>query len=139
MEPAPIVMVMGQGKETQGGEGREGAESYQYICSACSDDRDELGFYLMEESHVDWSRISFLSNLVFFFFFFLFGVSQWVSSGAGSEILTLWLTFYGRQLGCAGEILLVNNLGLQEMFDFLQVKHPCGFRRLDLLKPRCCN
>lgn len=103
MEPAPIVMVMGQGKETQGGEGgRAGAESYQYICSACSDDGDELGFYLMEESHVDWSRIGFLSNLVLFFFFFLFGVSQWVSSGAGSEILTLWLTFYGRQLGMCG-------------------------------------
>lgn len=67
MEPAPIVMVMGQGKETQGGEGREGAQSYQYICSACSDDGDELGFYLMEESHVDWSRISFLSNLLVFF------------------------------------------------------------------------
>lgn len=74
-----------------------------------------------------------------FFFFFLSGVSQWVSSGAGSEILTLWLTFYGRQLGCAGEILLVNNLGLQKMFDFLLVKHLCGFRRLDLMKPRCCN
>lgn len=52
MELALIVMVMGQGKKTRGG---EGAVSYQYICSAYSDDGDKLGFYLMEESHVDWS------------------------------------------------------------------------------------
>lgn len=64
MEPAPIVMVMGQGKETRGGEGKERRATSTSAARAVMMG-DELGFYLMEESHVDWSSISCSSNRLF--------------------------------------------------------------------------
>lgn len=118
-------------KERRPGEGRE-----QWATSTSAARTVMMG---INWDFIWWKEVMLIgaksvSNPILFFSLLLLKVSQWALSWAGSEILTLLITFYCGQLGCAGEILLVNNLSLQKMFDFPQVKYLCGFRWFDFRK-----